>query len=209
MNKDLIYKILFGLGLLICVFFIGRCNSPKEYKTIKVEVPAKAGSSPLIINSKPIVTFKDSIIYKNNKIVTENPINKKLMDEYIELEKRYTGIELETKRLNMMLNATQKRTYIVPFEDQYLNIEGTMEVQGELLSTKYNYNIKARTIEKEIEIPKSKLNLYSGVQISNNIKLDNFNFSPTLGLQNSKGDIILGSYGILDESIQVGYLFKF
>lgn len=209
MNKDLIFKILIGLGILVCVFFIGRCNAPKEYKTVKVEVPAQSGSSPLIVNPKPIVTVKDSIIYKDSIYVTENPINKKLMDEYIDLEKRYSGIELETKRLNMMLNASQTRTYVIPFEDEFVSLKGTMQVQGELLSTKYDYTLKPRTIETTIEIPKSKLSLYGGAQISNNVKLDNFNFSPTLGLQNAKGDIILGSYGVLDESIQVGYLFKF
>jgi len=52
------------------------------------------------------------------------------------------------------------------------------------------------------------MNLLLGGSISNNVELDKFNFNANLGIQRKNGDLILGSYGIFDKSIQIGYLIN-
>ena len=38
--------------------------------------------------------------------------------------------------------------------------------------------------------------------------LNKFNINANLGLQRKNGDVILGSYGVFDKSIQVGYMIN-
>lgn len=200
MNNNIKY-IIIGIAILLLSFFIGRWTSPKEIKNIKVTVPASSGKSPIIINSKPIIQRKDTFIYKDSLIVTENPFNKELADKYIKLES-------ETAKLTAYLSTIQIRKYQEPFENDSIKIIGDIEVQGELKSIKYNWTIKQRTINTPVEIKKPTMNLLLGGSVSNTIKLDKFNFNANLGIQRKNGDLILGSYGVFDKSIQVGYLIN-
>ena len=200
MNNNIKY-IIIGIAILLLSFFIGRWTSPKEIKNIKVTVPASSGKSPIIINSKPIIQRKDTFIYKDSLIVTENPFNKELADKYIKLES-------ETAKLTAYLSTIQIRKYQEPFENDSIKIIGDIEVQGELKSIKYNWTIKQRTINTPVEIKKPTMNLLLGGSVSNTIELDKFNFNANLGIQRKNGDLILGSYGVIDKSIQVGYLIN-
>ena len=191
--------IIIGVVALILSFFIGRWTSPTENKIVKVTIPELSGKSPIIINPKPLIQFKDSLIYKDSLIVTENPFNKELADKYINLES-------ETERLKKYIKSIEVRKYKVPFENDTIKIVGEVEVQGELKSLKYNWFIKQRNIDVPIEIKKPTINLLLGSGVSNTVKLDKFNINANMGIQRKNGDLILGSYGILDKSIQVGYL---
>ena len=85
MNSNIKY-IIIGIIILIISFFIGRWTSPKEAKIVKVTIPELSGKSPIIINPKPLIQFKDSLVYKDSLIITDNPFNNNLADKYINLE---------------------------------------------------------------------------------------------------------------------------
>ena len=198
MNLNIKY-IIIGIVVLLISFFIGRWTSPTETKIIKVTIPESSGKSPIIINPKPLIQIKDSLIYKNSLIITENPFNKELAD-------KYTKLESEKERLIEYLNSIQIRKYEVPFENDSIKIVGNIEIQGELKSLKYDWLIKQKTLNIPVEIKKPTMNLLLGGSVSNTIKLDKFNFNANLGIQRKNGDLILGSYGVFDKSIQLGYL---
>ena len=200
MNLTIKY-IIIGIIALIASFFIGRWTSPTENKIIKVTIPATSGKSPIIINPKPLIQTKDSLIYKDSLIITENPFNKDLADKYINLES-------ETERLKEYIKSIEVRKYKIPFENDTIKIIGNVEVQGELKSLNYDWTIKQKTLNIPIEIKKPTMNLLLGGSVSNSIELDKFNFNANVGIQRKNGDLILGSYGILDKSIQVGYLIN-
>jgi len=198
MNGNIKY-IIIGIVALLISFFIGRWTSPTETKVIKVTIPEISGKSPIIINPKPLIQIKDSLIYKDSLIVTENPFNKELADKYINLES-------ETERLKEYIKSIEVRKYKVPFENDTIKIVGNVEVQGELKSLKYNWTIKERKLDIPVNLKKPTMNLLFGSSISNTVQLDKFNINANLGIQRKNGDLILGSYGIFDKSIQVGYL---
>ena len=198
MNSNIKY-IIIGIIILIISFFIGRWTSPTETKTVKVTIPELSGKSPIIINPKPLIQFKDSLVYKDSLIITENPFNKDLADKYINLES-------ETERLKEYIKSIEVRKYQIPFENDTIKIVGDVEVQGELKSLKYNWFIKQRNIDIPVKIKKPTMNLLLGGSVSNTVQLDKFNINANLGIQRKNGDLILTSYGIFDKSIQVGYL---
>lgn len=200
MNSNIKY-IIIGIIILIISFFIGRWTSPVETKIVKVTIPATSGKSPIIINPKPLTQVRDSLIYKDSLIITENPFNKELADKYISLES-------ETARLKEYINSIQIRKYQIPFENDTIKIVGDIEVQGELKSLKYNWIIKQQIYDIPVEIKKPTINLLLGGSVSNTVKLDKFNINANVGIQRKNEDLILGSYGILDKSIQVGYLIN-
>ena len=200
MNSNIKY-IIIGIVILLLSFFIGRWTSPTENKIIKVTIPELSGKSPIIINPKPLIQFKDSLIYKDSLIITENPFNKELADKYINLES-------ETERLKEYIKSIEVRKYKIPFENDTIKIVGDVEVQGELKSLKYNWFIKQRIIDVPVEIKKPTMNLLLGGSVSNTVQLDKFNINANLGIQRKNGDLILTSYGIFDKSVQVGYLIN-
>lgn len=200
MNTSIKY-IIIGIVALLISFFIGRWTSPTEIKNIKVTIPEISGKSPITINPKPLTQVRDSLIYKDSLIVTENPFNKELADKYISLES-------ETERLKEYIKSIELRKYQIPFENDTIKIIGDVEVQGELKSLKYNWTIKQRTLDIPVQIKKPTMNLLLGGGVSNTVDLNKFNINANIGIQRKNGDLILGSYGIFDKSIQVGYLIN-
>ena len=200
MNSNIKY-IIIGIVVLLISFFIGRWTSPTETKTVKVTIPELSGKSPIVINPKPIISIKDSLVYKDTIIYTENPLDKELINRYVKLES-------EKDKLIAYLNSIQIRKYKIPFENDTIKIVGDAEVQGELKSLKYNWFIKQRIIDVPVEIKKPTMNLLLGGSVSNTVDLNKFNINANLGIQRKNGDLILTSYGIFDKSIQVGYLIN-
>ena len=199
MNNNIKY-IIIGIAILLLSFFVGRWTSPKEIKNIKVTVPASSGTSPIIINPKPLIQVKDSLIYKDSLIVTENPFNKELADKYINLES-------ETARLKEYINSIQVRKYQIPFENDTIKIVGDVEVQGTLNSLRYNWTIKERKLDVPVKLNKKTWGVLIGGGISNTKELDKFNFTGNAGVQTNNGNIILGGYSF-DQSISLTYLIK-
>lgn len=200
--------ILIFIGVVILAFFIGRCSdTSKEIVKTTVTIPEKTGSSVIITSPKPIVTTKDSIIYKDKVITTDSPINKKLAQDYIDLEKRYSDIELEKERLKKYLESIQVRDYSIPVEDEFLSTTNNVKVQGELISFQQDYKIKERKVEVEVPV-KKRIALYAGAEIGNTPELDKFIVKGNLMLQNKKGDILSASIDS-EKRVWVGYAIKF
>lgn len=199
MNNNTKY-IIIGIVILLLSFFVGRWTSPKEIKNIKVTVPASSGTSPIIIKPKPLIQIKDSLIYKDSLIVTENPFDKELADKYINLES-------ETARLKEYINSIQVRKYQIPFENDTIKIVGDVEVQGTLNSLRYNWTIKERKLDVPVKLNKKTWGVLIGGGISNTKELDKFNFTGNAGIQTNNGNIILGGYSF-DQSISLTYLIK-
>ena len=201
-NNNLYRNILILIVLLLLSFFVGRFTSPKEVKTLTITIPAKEGSSKVITDFIPVITVKDSLVYKDTLIYTENPFNKELAD-------KYTRLENEKDKLLAYLNSIQIRKYSVPFENDTIKITGNFEVQGELKSVKYDWKIKSFKTDVDFKVPKPTMNLLVGGSVENNIDFNKFNINAKVGLQRVNGDLILGSYGFFDKSVEVGYMFKF
>lgn len=201
-NNNLYRNILVLIILLLISFFIGRFTSPKEVKTVTITIPAKEGESPLIINPKPIYYSKDSLVYKDTLIYTENPFNK-------ELAENYTRLENEKDKLLAYLNSIQIRKYSIPLENDTIKIVGDIEVQGELKSIKYIWEVKELKTDVDFKVPKPTMNLLVGGSIENDTDLTKFNINAKIGFQRKNGDMIFGSYGFFDKSIEAGYMFKF
>ncbi len=201
-NKNLKYYITGGILLLILIFFVNRCSKEEIIKEvpIKVYIPGVSGKSDTIYKPIPLITTKDSLVYKDKILYTENPYNKELADKYISLKE-------ETEKLQAYLKSIQIKEYSIPFEDNNIKIIGHFKTQGELLSTHYDYDIKPREITVLVPQKETQLALYAGGGIESNTKLDKAIFNAQIGIQNKKGDIYTFQIGT-DKSIQVGYQFR-
>ncbi len=198
-RSNLAFFVGFSL-LLICSFLAGRCTRTKEIKDIKVIIPSVSGKSDTITNFVKIFgKEKDSIIFKDKTIITENPINTKLTEDYINLEKRYSGLELDTERLKKYIASTTINEYDVPFEDSVISILGKVKTQGELVSLQYNYNIKERKVTIPISALKPKERIFSlniGAGLTTTKQLDKLDPSVNLDLTGKKGNILSASYSL-------------
>ncbi|HEX8586051.1 MAG TPA: hypothetical protein VF680_16780 [Allosphingosinicella sp.] len=202
--------VIGALLLLLGGFLIGRSTKQTVIEKVPIVVPGHSGQSPIIVNPTPLPsTTTDTVIIGGQTIVNENPINEEIANKYIELGKLYSGTLLEQERLKLLLSSTQEERYEIPFEDDYIKITGNFKTYGKLLSTEYKYDIKPRTVMADVPVKKPSINILGGPSVENNLDLTKFNVNAKLGLQRRNGDLILGSYGIFDKSVEVGYLFKF
>lgn len=203
----MIIAIILLLGLS---FLAGRCSNEgdKEFVPMDVIIPEQTGKSDTIYEPIPIPSkVKDSIVWKDSILVTENPFNNKLAQDYIDLEKRYANIDLEKERLKKYLESIQIRDYSIPIENELLITTNNIKVQGELLSFQQDFKIKERKLQLDVPIKKT-VNFYAGAEIGNNLDLDKFVLKGNLMMQNKKGNIISASYDT-EERIWIGYAFKF
>lgn len=201
-KNNLKYYIAGIIMILILIFFVGRCSKDDIIKTypVKIIVPGVSGKSDTINNPIPLITTKDSLVYKDKVLYTENPYNKELANKYLSLKS-------ETDKLHEYLKTIQIKEYSIPFEDDNIKITGHFKTQGELLSTQYDYDIKPKEIIALVPQKETKLALYAGGNVGTNIDLNKAIFNAQIGIQNAKGDIYTIQYGT-DKSIQVGYQFR-
>jgi hypothetical protein len=145
-DKSLILS--FAIVILL-VFNIKQCSEPTKTKTITVEVPAKEGSFELDENILQwTLKGNDSIIYrtesKDSIIYIENKVNDKLAEDYQALKSEFV-------RYKLFLDAIKIQNYSKTFEDDYFTGTVSGEVQGELKSMAFNYTIKTRNIQTDIQ----------------------------------------------------------
>lgn len=124
-------------------------------KDVKVVIPEVQGGfeSPKNFDQQPSVG--DTVyITKTEYIRTQNPVDKKTVEEY-----KNTKDSLE--RLKMFIKSQEKKSFITDYSDSNIELTVETEVKGELLSQKPKYKIKQRevvvqekTIEKTITIEK-------------------------------------------------------
>lgn len=187
-HKLILYTII--LSLLIIVFVQRSCSAQTSQVKQKVIIPEKVGefkTPTAIINNKG---KKDSIVYKDKVVVTENPFNKKLAEDFILSQKENDSL----KALKLYLNAIEEREQTYVFDNKDTKLEIYTKTRGEILKLTPKYTIKEREETVLVKNKETVFALYAGGGISNNISLSNFIAEAHVGLQNKSGDIISAGY---------------
>lgn len=206
---DLKHKLILYTTILtlVAIIFVQRsCSAQTSQSKQKVIVPEKVGEfkSPIaIINKKGT---KDSIVYRNKTVVTENPFNKKLAEDFIVSQKEKDSL----KALKLYLNAIEEREQTYVFDNKDTKLEIYTKTRGEILKITPKYTIKEREEILDVKSKETVFALYSGVGISNNTQLNNFAVEAHIGLQNKTGDILSVGYDT-QKNISIKYsiqLFK-
>jgi len=182
--KKMVYPIII-IFLLFIIFIQRGCEDNKlpSKEAKEIIIPAKKGSFTSV---KPIkihdTIIKDSIVFKNKKIILTNPVDKKLVLQYLEAKDSIS-------KLKILINSVKINKYSTKFNNEDIDLTIDTETTGTLNSIKPAYIIK----EKKVDVPVKTLNsvfaLYTGVEIYNNKNLNNPGAKIDLGIQNKKGDI--------------------
>lgn len=202
--KTKLYVAITIVGLIVIFLFQRGCSTQPTQTKVKhtVTTPEKRGEfkTAEIIKSKGV---KDSIIYRDKIIKTENPFNKKLAKDFIASQKENDSL----KAIKLYLDAIQEKdgTYVFDNTDIKLNIK--VRTRGEVLKIVPSYVIKESKQKVEVENKETVFATYVGGGVISSTKLDRLTPTVNLGLQNKKGDILYVQYG-LDKSIGIGYNFR-
>jgi len=200
-HKLILYTTI--LSLIIIIFVQRGCSAQTSQSKQKVIIPEKKGefkNPSAIINSKG---KKDSIVYKDKVVVTENPFNKKLAEDFILSQKENDSL----KALKLYLNAIEEREQTYVFDNKDTKLEIYTKTRGEILNITPKYTIKEREETVTVKNKEIVFALYAGGGLKSNITLGELNPTINLGAQNKKGDILYVQYGT-DKSIQIGYNFR-
>lgn len=170
--------IIFGI---IITLWYKSCH--ENIEIVEVVVPEKPGTFE---PQKPIYIYKKDTLYVNKwitkdsiiEVVLNNPVNDSL-------DNAYKDAMSEIERYKMYISSIQIKDFRNTFEDQFLRIDVTGQVQGDLKFIKSDYLIKERTIP--ISIKKDPRRFLIGTHIQTS--LSDFNYSLNIGLQDRKGSI--------------------
>lgn len=204
--KELSHRIILYVTIvsLIAIIFMQRSCAPQIEKynsRQEVVVPKKEGdfSKPVTIIKRSVIR-KDSIIWKDKIIKTENPINKKLAEDYIKAQKERDSL----KALNLYLKAIEEKEETYVFNNKDLKLEIDTKTRGSILSIKPKYEIKEREQVVPVKQKETKFALYTGASLEYITSLEKLTPKASIGIQNSKGSILSVEMG-LDKSVQIGY----
>lgn len=152
LNIVLIIIILLMGGIIA---FLTTKDPEKEIVKVPVEVivevPAKTGKSDTVKNPEPlgVPSFRPG---------PENPVNKVLLNKYIEIEASLSAAQDSVRKLNLYISAITERTYNQQFIDSTQKVNVYSKVRGSLLEQAIDYEIFPTTItartEVDVEIPK-------------------------------------------------------
>lgn len=194
MSTTLKISILLNIILGIIIYFtFGRGKQPLPvvtYVNRVIEVPAKSGILPVILNPPEIKT-------------EVRIINKDLLKEYIAKQDSASKTEI-------FKEAITEREYNLNFKDSLVNIDIHAKTAGVLLEIKPSYTIypsKVITKDKIITLPsKPKNSILAGVEAS--LPTDVYPYIKTsIYFQNKKSNII--TIGVdTNRSIWFGYIVK-
>lgn len=197
--KKLIYPSI--IIFLLLVIFIQRscCNKSENFKAKKeIVIPEKKGSFPSV---KPIkisdTIIKDSIIFKEKKIIITNPLDKEMVLDYL---KAKDSIE----KLNLFIKAVKINKYNQNFNNDDITLDIEAETTGTLNYIKPTYTIKEKKVIAPVYIKQTKFALYTGAEVFDNKSLNNLGVKFNLFIQNKKGDLYTAGYD-LNKNIYVGY----
>jgi hypothetical protein len=165
-----------------------------------VTVPAKVGSFKDSIRYKEVEKVRESLVYvKGKEVKVENPVNKELLENFIQLQKENDSLKL----LKLYVKAIEEREGNYTFNNEDMDLNIYTNVRGTILNIKPTYKIKERVLEKETVFAS-----YVGLSLGTTTDLTKLAPSLDLGIQNKSGDIFTGSVG-LDKTIKVGYFYRF
>ena len=202
-NKRINYLTWLGWILLFIVLFFRGCNAEPQFAE-KIKIQTKE--------------VKGKTIIKTN--IVHVPITKKVRDTtgtgfYVaQIDKLFeenNQMQLEFMKMDSVAKiqaynkAIEINAFKEQFSDNYIDAYVSGEVAGNIKEMRFDYTIKAQTME--VEVPKQKNHLYLGVNVANNLQLNKPLFSAGLGIQNKKGNILNFSFDT-EKRVGIGYSKK-
>jgi hypothetical protein len=184
MNKNL-KNVLYIIGIFFIIYILSLFNKCSESKTTvkhNISIPEYSGSFEKPTNIVEITKIKDSIIYRNQKIFTDSPVNKALVEQYLKATD-------SIKRLKLYLESIGEKEVNYTFDNTDVNIEVYTKTRGTILEIKPKYTIKQKDITVDVPNKETVFALYGGAEIGNSTSLDNLILKADVGIQNRKGTI--------------------
>jgi hypothetical protein len=207
--KNNILKGIVILGIIILIFWLGRCTKECEVETVRttITIPEKKGSfeSPKVLvpesnTIKTVIEYRDSIL-----VIPQ--VNEELIQKYLALQQENDVTKRENEQLKLYTDAISINTYKNNFNNEDIDLTITSKVQGKLLEVKPEYTIKSKTITQDIQVPKDKQKVLSfniGAYTTYNKELKQFDPGIKLDIVGKKGAVLSAGYSI-DKNIMVGY----
>ena len=204
-NKINLVENLKWLGwvLLFAVLFFRGCNpEPQFAEKIKIQTKEVKGTTKIQTNVIHVpITKKVRDTAGVGFYVSQID---KLFEENNRMQKEFMQMD-SLAQVQAYNKAIEINAFKQSFEDKYINAQVSGEVSGKIHAMKFDYTIKAQTIE--VDAPKVKNNLYLGLNVSNSVQLDKPLFSAGIGLKNKRGNMINASFDT-EKRIGIGYYLK-
>lgn len=189
--------------LLLGVIFVQRsCYNNSKQKVQSTSLPIIEGKFNKV---KPIpntidTVYLDSIVYKDKVIKVNKPVDKKLVEDYLKAKDSIT-------KLNLYVASVQTNTYTKTFSDDKIDITVNAETTGTLNRLDLKYKSKNIKVDLPVTVKKTAFALYAGGGLNVNIVDIKPEYFANIGIQNKRGDIILGGFGS-NKTIQATYVFR-
>ena len=193
----------FGWILLLGVLFFRGCNpEPQFAEKIKIqtkEIKGKAIIKTNIVHVPITKKVRDTAgvgfyVSQIDKLFEEN---NRMQMEFLKMDSLQ---QIEAYNKAIEINAFKQS-----FNDDYINAQVSGEVSGKIHAMKFDYTIKAQTLE--VDAPKVRNHIYLGVNVANSLSLNKPLFGASIGMQNKRGNIINASFDN-EKRIGVGYYIK-
>lgn len=183
-----IQELLKYLGWILLFFFLWLkgCSNETKPQILKVEIPEIKNNFP---SQKPasIEIVEVPVFIKGDNIEKVNPLNQKLLAENEVLKNKFEKSDSLNKKL-MFENQIKINSFSSKFEDENLLIDINGVVRGEVEEITPSYTIKKKTVDVLLKPKETAFRLLGGIEVGNNIRLDNFNMKANLFFQNKKGN---------------------
>lgn len=174
------------IGLLIFSLFLQRSCSNKTSK-VKTVVKYDTVFKPSETKTKIVTKYKN---IKGEDVLIPGKIDT--------VEVKVFEKSVDSVQFKMFTNATKIRSYTTKFNDSVADVSIYTETKGELLK------IVPTVTVKQIKVKQTVFALYAGLEVYNNLQLNNPGIKVDLGIQNKKGDIFTGGYD-MNQNIYIGF----
>jgi hypothetical protein len=192
-----------GWVILFIVLFFRGCNSEPQF-TEKIKIQTKEIKGDAIIQTNIVhvpITKKVRDTAGVGFYVSQID---KLFDENNRMQLEFVKMD-SLQQIQAYNKAIEINAFKQSFDDKYINAQVSGEVSGKIHAMKFDYTIKAQTME--VDAPKPKNNLYFGVNVANTLLLDKPLFSAGIGIKNKRGNILNASFDT-EKRIGIGYYLK-
>lgn len=202
-NKRINYLTWLGWILLFIVLFFRGCNTgiqtAEKIKVVTKEIKGKTIIKTNIVHIPITKKVRDTAgvgfyVGQIDKLFAEN---NKMQNEFIKMD--------SLQKIEAYNKAIQINTFKQSFDDKYINAQVSGEVSGNIHAMKFDYIIKAQTMQ--VNAPKRKINVLGGFFIANDIQLQKPLFGAELDILNNKGNLLKIAYDI-EKRIYFGYSKK-
>jgi hypothetical protein len=197
------YFLYLGWVLLILFLFFKGCNpEPQIAEKIKIQTKEIKGEAIIKTNIVHVPITKKVrdtagigfYVSQIDKLFSEN---NKMQNEFLKMD--------SLQQIEAYNKAIQINTFKQSFDDKYINAQVSGEVSGNIHAMKFDYIIKAQTME--VNAPKRKLSVLGGFFIANDIQLQKPLFGAELDILNKKGNLLRIAFDT-DKRFYFGYIKK-